>query len=115
MRAHRRTAGEAAQVGAAVSRGRRLDDERLRAAAVDHARRSLADLQWRTATRVRRVVLVLPALWLVLQVAGVVVTLVTGDLDDVPWSTVVALTGGAAAVVVLRRRMRRAPELDGGS
>ena len=47
--------------------------------------------------------------------AGAVVTLVTGDLDDVPWFTVVALTGGAAAVVVLRRRMRRAPELNGGS
>jgi hypothetical protein len=114
VREHRLTAGEAATVTAAVNRGRRLDDERLRRAAVDLAGQALAGSGWRAGGRGRRVVLLLLALWLLLQVVGIVVAVVTRGLDDVPWVSVVVLTAGAAAVVVFRRRLRRAVQVNSG-
>ncbi len=114
VRAHGLSAGEAARVQTAVSQGQRLDDERLRRAAADLAGAALSGLRWRETGRGRRVLLVLVAVWLLLQVVGVVVALVRGGPGDVPWLTVALLGGGALAVVVLRRRLRRALELNGG-
>jgi hypothetical protein len=114
VREHRLTAGEAATVTAAVNRGRRLEDERLRRAAVDLARQALAGSGWRAGGRVRRVVLLLVALWLLLQVVGIVIAVATRGLDDVPWVSVVALIGGAVALVAFRRRLRRAVQVNTG-
>ncbi len=69
-------------------------------------------MRWRGTGR--RVLLVLVALWLLLQVVGVLTALVRCGPGDVSWLTVVVLLGGAVAVVVLRRRLRRALELNGG-
>ncbi len=71
----------------AVSRGQRLDDERLRRAAADLARAAQTGLRWRGTGRGRRVLLVLVGLWLLLQVLGVLTALVRGDPGDVPWVT----------------------------
>ena len=114
MRGHGLTAGEAARVRTAVSRGQRLDVERLRRAAADLAGWALSGLRWRESGRGRRVLLVLVGLWLLLQVLGVLTALVRGGPGDVPRVTVVVLLGGPVAVVVVRRRLRRALELDGG-
>ncbi len=114
VRGHGLTAGEAARVQTAVSRGQRLDDERLRRAAADLAGSALSGLRWRGSGRGRRVLLVLVGLWLLLQVLGVLTALVRGGPGDVPWVTVVVLLSGAVAVVVLRRRLRRSLELNGG-
>ncbi len=111
VRGHGLTAGEAARVRTAVSRGQRLDDGRLRRAAADLAGSALSGLRWRGSGRGRRVLLVLVGLWLLLQV---LTALVRGGPGDVPWVTVVVLLGGVVAVVVLRRRLRRALELNGG-
>jgi hypothetical protein len=114
VRTHGLDAGEAAAVNAAVARGRRLDDERLRRAAVAHARQALSGLQWREATRGQRLLLVLVALWLLLQVAGVVVQLAAGEPEDVSWGVVAVLAAAVVATLVFRRRLRRAVELNSG-
>ncbi|WP_448639444.1 hypothetical protein [Geodermatophilus sp. URMC 63] len=116
VRGHRLTAGEAATVRAAVARGQRLDDERLRRAAVDLARQEIAGLgpRWRDGTRAQRLLLAVGAGWLVLAVVSVVVPLATGEPGDVPWTSVVLGAMGAGAVVLLRRRLRRAIDLNSG-
>jgi hypothetical protein len=114
VRAHGLSAGEAAAVNTAVARGRRLDDERLRRAAVAHARQALSGLQWREATRGQRALLVLVAVWLLLQVVGIVVQLVAGEPEDVSWGVVAALAVAVGATVVFRRRLHRAVALNSG-
>ncbi|SFT55553.1 hypothetical protein SAMN05660657_01494 [Geodermatophilus amargosae] len=114
VRAHGLSAGEAAAVSTAVARGRRLDDERLRRAAVAHARQALSGLQWREATRGQRVLLVLVAVWLLLQVVGIAVRLVAGEPEDVSWGVVAVLAVAVGATVVFRRRLHRAVALNSG-
>ncbi|PWW24234.1 hypothetical protein JD79_03413 [Geodermatophilus normandii] len=114
VRTHGLSAAEAAAVDAAVARGQRLDDERLRRAAVAHARQALSGLRWQEATRGQRVLLVLVALWLLLQVVGVVVQLAAGEPGDVSWGVVAVLAVAVVATVVFRRRLQRAVEVNTG-
>jgi hypothetical protein len=52
--------------------------------------------------------------WLVSITVSVVVSLVAGDVGDLPWFPIVVIGGDGVAVVVRRRRLHRAVELNSG-
>jgi hypothetical protein len=111
---HGLTSGERAEVQRAIQRGAVLEDERLRAAAVEAARTQLG--AWGARGDVaQRVWLVLGVLWIGAAVVLIVVTAVTGDWS---WNFLVVVVNFAAVSVpqmILRRNLRRAIALNSGS
>lgn len=115
VRRHRLTAAEQSRVESAVTRGRALDDERLRAAAVDLARESMVRLDvLGRGSRAQRIIFLLVVLWFVSLVANVVFALVSGGLSDVPWSGVVIIAVTVVAPLVQRRKMQQAIRANSG-
>jgi hypothetical protein len=116
VRRHRLTPAEQTQVSSAVNRGRPLDGERLRAAAVDLARESLTqlDVGGRGGSRAQRIVFLLAVVWFVGLVANVVFALVTGGLSDVPWAGVLTIVAVVVIPVVQRQKMQRAIRVNSG-
>jgi hypothetical protein len=103
-----------ADVSSAVAGGRRLDDDRLRRAAVAMGKATLSQLgpRWREGTRAQRVALLLAVLWLMLLVIGVVLALATSDLSQVPRFGLVAAVAVIRVPVWQRRKVRQAIELN---
>ena len=114
VRRHGLSAAEQFRVQQAVSRGTALEGSRLRAAAVDLARETTAQLQGfrRPSSRAGRVLLLLAVLWLVLAVAHVAVAIAHGDWAEVPWFALVAVLVGSCVRHVQTRNLRRAIELN---
>lgn len=115
VRRHRLTPAEQTQVFAAVTRGRALDDERLRAATVDLAGETLKQVGafGRGGTRAQRIVSLLLVLWFVALVVDVVAALVSAGPSDFPWFGLMAVVGVVAIPLVQRRAARRAIRLNG--
>ncbi len=114
VRRHRLSATEQFRVQRAVGRGEALEGDRLRAAAVDLAQETRAQLAGPLSggSRAQRVVQLLAVLWLVLVVAQVVFAVTRGGWSDVPWFGLLPAVVGAAALSVQRRNLRRAIELN---
>jgi hypothetical protein len=114
VRRHRLSAVEQFQVQQAVNRGRAVEGDRLRRAAVDLAEETSAQLRmsWSGGSRVQRVFLLLAVLWFVLLVATVVFALATGGLSDVPWLGIVTIAAVVGTPLWQRRTLRRAIELN---
>jgi hypothetical protein len=104
---HGLTSAELAEVQSAVARGAAVQDPRLRASAVEEARRQLGT--WGARGDVaQRVWLVLGVLWIGAAVILIVVTAATGDWS---WHFLVPVVNVAAIAVpqvLLRRNLRRA-------
>lgn len=104
------------RVESAVTWGRALETDQLRAAAVDWAQQLIEAEQRRRAARprLRAALLTVFALWATLFVGRLVVLLAQGRWDDVRWSTVVVY--GVLLLVGWRLRTapRRAIERNGG-
>jgi ABC-type amino acid transport system permease subunit len=92
FRRHGIAAGDAARVGAAVNRGRRLDDPRLRPAAVEVAQLMLAreGVGWNGRSWGPRLMLVFTAVWVAGVVAVAVFEIGFGRPGDVNWFKLVA-------------------------
>lgn len=114
VRLHRLTAAEQFQVSEAVSRGRALQGERLRRAAVELAEQTSAQLRMSVqgGSRLQRLFVLLAVVWLVLLVSNVVLSLLTGRLSDVPWVALLAVGVGAGVALRQRRNLRRAIALN---
>ncbi|MGY2080405.1 hypothetical protein [Modestobacter sp. SYSU DS0657] len=109
VRAHRLGAAEIVQVQRAVTWGRELSDQRLRAAAVDWATRAR---QWRVPpSRTARVALLLVLLWLIGQLVGLAVALAQSRWSDA-LPPAVLLGVGVVPALWFRRRTGRAIELN---
>lgn len=106
VRRHRLHPAEAPRVEAAVTWGRRLDDPRLRAAAVDWARslQELAAERRERHPRRRRVLLVLAPLYVGGVVAFAVWRVVHGD-----WDNLIRLVAYGLTFVVVTFLMVRGP------
>ena len=115
VRRHHLTATERAQVESDVAAGRRLDDPRLRAAAVDWAQTSLARLteSGTKAGRLNRWMFWLGWIYLLVVLAGAVFAVSFGK--GVPGAFWLFLVNGIASVAprwVMQRKLRRAVELN---
>lgn len=110
VRRHGLSAAEQFRVSEAVSRGRALDGDRLRRAAVELAEQTSAQLRLslQGGSRVQRVFVLLAVLWLVLLLSNVALSLATGRLSDVPWVALLAGSVGAGVALRQRRNLRRA-------
>ena len=115
LRRHRLTGAEAGRVISAVERGERLDDPRLRRAAVELAEQSLelSFPPWAGATRLQRVMVVVTVAWAALLVAHTVFALVLGDAGDVNWFPVLALVVAGGLRIRQGQRLHRAVRLNG--
>jgi hypothetical protein len=110
-RRHGLSSADATLVEDAVQAGRALDDERLRAVAVDWAEQALADVRGRRGLPggVRGFLVVFWAFYAVIGVATTVFSLATGD--GVPWLFVLFTVNGLvgmAGPLMARRTLRRA-------
>lgn len=113
MREYRLTGGEMAEVSSALNRGRRLDDERLRRAAVAMAEASLRiGPQWRHGSRGQRLFVLLAIAWVAGLAVGVVLALSTSTIAQVPWFGILAAMVVVGGAVWQRRMARRAIELN---
>jgi hypothetical protein len=116
MRRHGLTTAEAARVVAAVPRGSELEDPRMRAAAVELAQLTLAQVvpTWQDASTGRRVLLVLTSVWVLVVVANAAFAVAFGNLGDVSWFHL----AGAAVIVGSpfwqSRRLRQTIALNAG-
>jgi hypothetical protein len=115
VRWHRLSAGEQVRVQEAVTRGRALDGDRLRAAAVELAEDVAARrrLSWPGSSRLQRALLLLIATWSALVLVDVVGAVVRGGLSGAPWLTLAAVAVGAGISRRQTRNLRRAVELNG--
>jgi hypothetical protein len=116
VRRHRLTPAEQSRVGSAVNRGHALDDERLRAAAVDLARGQAVqlDVVWSGGSRAQRIVSLVAVVWFVGLVSNVVHDLVVGGLSDIPWFGLVSIAAIVGIPLVQRRKMQRAIRVNSG-
>lgn len=111
MREHRLTGGEMAQVSSAVAGGRRLDDERLRRAAVEMAQSSLrVGPQWRGGSRAQRLFFLLIIVWLALLLASVVLAVLDSDLSHFPWWNILTVLAVVGIPLWQRHKARQAIE-----
>ncbi|WP_324277784.1 hypothetical protein [Blastococcus brunescens] len=116
MTRHRLDHVEVAEVGRAVSWGRALTDERLRAAAVERARmlqdamRSWQEDRPRWAAVMRWLALA----WLLVLVSALVFAVSFGDWPPGLFFALVAAASSWVSEWVRRRNLRRAIELNGG-
>jgi hypothetical protein len=111
---HRLSSGDETEIQGAIVRGRVLEDARLRAAAVEEARRQLS--VWGVPGDVsQRVRSVLALLWLGATLVLVISSTVSGHWS---WNFIllaVNFTAVAVPQVVLRRNLRRAVDLNSES
>ncbi|MGY1812454.1 hypothetical protein [Blastococcus sp. SYSU D00820] len=114
VRRHRLTPGEAARIGAAVPRGVRFDDARLRAAAVEWAHELLdtAGNQWPRSARGRRLLVGAAVLWAAAVVGWAVSRVVSGHAGDVNWVMAAVWTAAGIWLVRRRRGLRRTLALN---
>ncbi len=113
VRRHGLRPAETPEVESAVTWGRRLDDPRLRAAAVDWAtssRDEMAEYRRRNPLA-RRLMIGLLFLWVVLVVGRALAAVVEGRWGAVAWQ-LVWLTALVAPVALFSWRTRRAVELN---
>jgi hypothetical protein len=111
MREYRLTGGEMASVSSAVAGGRRLDDERLRRAAVAMAQASLrVGPQWRGGSRAQRLFFLLVTVWLGLLLASVGLAVWESDLSHFPWWNILTVLAVAGSPVWQRHKARQALE-----
>ena len=113
---HGLSPAEVQQVTGAVSWGRTLQDDRLRAAAVDWARTSRDELdRWRTE-HPRAALLRSSALfvWATVTVAGIVFATVQGRWGDVPWVAALWWVTGPVVGLLQRLALDRAIERNSG-
>ena len=115
MREHHLTGGEMAQVSSAVAGGRRLDDERLRRAAVAMAQATLRlGPQWRGGSRAQRLFFAFVVVWLALLIVNVVLAVLAGHLSGVPWFGLLTAVFVIGTPSWQRRKARQAIELNSG-
>jgi Flp pilus assembly protein TadB len=114
VRRHRLSVAEAARIAAEVSRGRQLEDPRLRRAAVDWATRLLEQETLRAPrnARTRRLLLALLTCWASAVFAWLLYRVLTGRPEDVNWVSLVLWTAAAVWIVRRRRRLRRSIVLN---
>jgi hypothetical protein len=107
LRRHGLSSAEADAVVGAVDRGWALQEPGQRAAAVDLAEVTLAQLfpTWEEASAWRRVGYVVTGLWMVLVVAGAVFVAFTEGLGEVRWFNVLLV------VLILGPRLRQISKL----
>lgn len=111
MREYRLTGGEMAQVSSAVAGGRRLEDERLRRAAVAMAQASLrVGPQWRGGSRAQRLFFLLVIVWLALLLVSVVLAVLGSNLSDFPWWNILTVLAVVGVPVWQRHKARQAIE-----
>jgi hypothetical protein len=113
VRTHRLSASEAPRVAHAVPRGAALDEPRLRAAAVDWARRLIEQetIRWPTS-RTGRVFAGAAVVWLLCVIGLLLHRVLTGRPEDVNWTTVIIYAGVLLWFRRRRRLLRRAVELN---
>lgn len=116
MRRHRLDHRELAEIGRALTRGRAVDDDRLRAAVVERAR-TLQDAEraWQEShPRFTTAMRWISAVWLLALVCTVVFAVALGNWPGWPliylFAAVVSVGGGWWR----HRNLRRAIELNGG-
>jgi hypothetical protein len=111
MREYRLSGGEMAQVSSAVAGGHRLDDERLRSAAVAMAQASLrVGPQWRGGSRTQRLFFLLVTVWLALLLVSAVLAVLESSLSHFPWWNIVTVLAVVGIPVWQRRKAHQAIE-----